>query len=292
MNPFKIWLLAIRPKTLWAAISPVMIGSAMAFADGEFHALYAGLALLAAVLIQIGTNLANDYFDFKKGADTAERIGPVRVTQAGLVKPQTMKRAVIIVFLLVALISIFLFFRGGWPIAVIAVFSILSGIFYTAGPFPLGYAGLGDLFVFIFFGPVAVGGTYYIQTLDINPLVLIAGLAPGLLSMAILTVNNIRDLESDRSAGKKTLAVRFGRSLAMAEYFYAIALSSFIPVILFFVTEDYPASLLSSVILLLSYPSVKTVFIKTDGPSLNHALAATGKLLLIYSLIFAIGWML
>ena len=177
----KTWIMAFRPKTLSASIAPVFIGTAMAFGDGIHHFPTAFVCLFAALAIQIGTNIANDYYDFKKGADTSERIGPMRVTQAGLIKPSTVKLAFISSFAIAALASIWLIYRGGWPIATIVILSIISGIFYTAGPRPLGYMGLGDLFVLIFFGPVAVGGTYYAQSLEINAAVILAGLAPGLM---------------------------------------------------------------------------------------------------------------
>lgn len=291
-SKLKIWLMAIRPKTLWASIAPVLIGSAMAFDDGLFDWFTALVTLLGAVLIQIGTNLANDYFDFKKGADHAERIGPVRVTQAGLVTQNEMKFAITLVFSLALLSAAYLITKGGTPILIIAILSVISAFLYTAGPYPLGYIGLGDIFVLIFFGPVAVGGTYYVQTLSINPLVLIAGIAPGLLSVAVLTVNNLRDLESDRKSNKRTLAVRFGRSFAIAEYFFCVIASAAIPVILFILTNDYEYSLLASLVPFLAFPAMKAVFSTSDGPALNLALAQTGKLLLFYSVLFSIGWLL
>jgi len=223
------WFLAFRPKTLSAAISPVLIGTAIAFGDGVHHFLTAFLCLIGALSIQIGTNIANDYFDFKKGADTQERIGPTRVTQAGLIDPQTVKWGFIFSFAVSALICFLLFKRGGWPIAVIGFVSIISGILYTAGPKPLGYVGLGDIFVLIFFGPIAVAGTYYVQSLEINMAVILAGFGPGLISMAILSVNNMRDIDSDKKSGKKTLAVRFGRTFAQNEYLLCIILAGLLP---------------------------------------------------------------
>ena len=178
-STMEIWILAARPKTLWAAIAPVIIGTAIAYDSGAAAWLPALAALFGAVAIQIGTNLANDYFDYTKGTDAGNRLGPLRVTQAGLVKPKTMKLATVVAFLLASVAGAYLVWRGGWPILIIGVLSILSGVFYTAGPYPLGYNGLGDIFVLIFFGPVAVGGTYYVQTLSIDWTVLVAGLAPG-----------------------------------------------------------------------------------------------------------------
>ena len=190
----KIWITASRPKTLWAAFSPVIIGTAMAYGEGKVHWLSAFLAAVGAILIQIGTNFSNDYYDYFRGVDKKERLGPLRVTQAGLVKPETMKRATILIFSLAFISGLYLIYRGGWPVLIIGLLSILFGILYTAGPYPLGYNGLGDIFVLIFFGLVAVGGTYYVQALEINKLVLLAGLSPGLFSTAILTVNNLRDI--------------------------------------------------------------------------------------------------
>ncbi len=289
MNP---WILAIRPKTLPAAIAPVVIGTAMAYGDGLFHGPSALMALSAAVCIQIGTNLANDYFDFKKGADTPDRQGPIRVTQAGLIKPQTVLTASILFFLLAALSSLYLVHRAGPCILIIAVASIVSGILYTAGPKPLGYLGLGDIFVLVFFGPVAVGGTYFTQALEINWAVVVAGLAPGFLSMAILAVNNLRDIDTDRRAGKLTLAVRFGRSFAMSEYLFCIMAAALTPFAVFLITDDHQGIAAASLIGFCAIPCVKGAFTLLDGPGLNKVLAHTGRLLLIYSALFSIGWVM
>lgn len=288
----KTWLMAFRPKTLPAAIAPVLIGTAMAFGDGIQHFPTALICLLAALAIQIGTNIANDYYDFKKGADTDERIGPVRVTQAGLIKPSTMKLAFIISFAVAIVLGALLIKRGGWPIAVIGISAILAGIFYTAGPRPLGYIGLGDIFVLIFFGPVAVGGTYYVQSYEFNSAVFLAGFAPGLISVAILTVNNLRDITSDHKTGKRTLAVRFGRSFALSEYLFAIISASLIPVVIYILIQDHIAILASAVLALAAIPAIKIVLTAPDGPALNRALGMTGRLLMIYSVIFSIGWVL
>jgi len=292
-NPsLKTWIMAFRPKTLSASIAPVFIGTAMAFGDGIQHFPTAIICLFAALAIQIGTNIANDYYDFKKGADTTERIGPARVTQTGLIQPVVVKRAFIMAFSIAALLSIWLIARGGWPIAVIGICAIASGIFYTAGPRPLGYMGLGDLFVLIFFGPVAVAGTYYVQSLEINMAVIFAGFAPGFISVAILTINNLRDIESDQKVGKHTLAVRFGRSFAISEYLFSIIAASVIPVFVYWMIEDRIAILSCSILIFIAIPIIKTICEKSDGPSLNAALAQTGKLLMIYSIIFSIGWVL
>jgi len=291
-HPIQIFFMAIRPKTLWASFCPVMIGTAMAYGDGVHHWPSAFVALAGAMLIQMGTNLANDYFDYKRGTDTQDRIGPVRVTQAGLIRPMTMIILIILIFLLAGLASLYLIQRAGWPITTIAILSIISGLLYTAGPFPLGYIGLGEIFVLIFFGPVAVGGTYYVQSLEINPAVIIAGLAPGFFSVAILTVNNLRDLEGDKRSGKKTLAVRFGQNFAMTEYFFAVIIAGLIPVGIHALTESYPYSLLGVLTILFTFPAICTVLTKSDGPALNDVLAYTGKLLFFYTLLFSVGWLL
>ncbi len=288
----RTWIMAIRPKTLWAGVAPVIMGTAMAYADGKAHWLSAAVTLFAAVMIQIGTNFANDYFDYLHGADTQERLGPVRVTQAGLVSPQTMKTAFIVVFSLAFAAGMYLVWRGGFPILLIGVLSILLGILYTGGPYPLGYNGLGDIFVLIFFGPVAVGGTYYLQALQITPPVLLAGLAPGLLSTALLTVNNLRDVETDRKAGKRTLAVRFGITFARMEYLLSLLIACLLPLGLALYKRDNYYSIATLLVLMLAYPTIKLVFRESGSPVLNKALGDTGRLLLIYSILFSLGWVI
>ena len=290
---WKVWGLAARPKTLWAGIAPVFIGAAMARADGVFHGPSALCALLGAVFIQIGANYANDYFDFIKGTDREDRVGPLRATQAGLVTPAQMKRAAIRVFGLAFLAGLYLIYRGGIPILVIGLLSIACGILYTGGPYPLGYLGLGDLFVLVFFGPVAVAGAYYVQAQSFDPLPVIAGLSPGLWSVAILTVNNLRDVAADRLSGKKTLPVRLGVTFARWEYALSLfAASVVLPLYLCLVTGGHWLALTSMLAFPLSAGSLRTVFTVQDGPALNSALAATGKLLLGFSVLFSIGWVL
>jgi 1,4-dihydroxy-2-naphthoate octaprenyltransferase len=289
---FSSWILAIRPHTLPASIAPVLIGSAMAFGDGSFYALAALMALLAALCIQIGTNLANDYFDFKKGADTSDRLGPQRVTQAGLIAPGMVLGASLLFFALAALCCVYLIHRAGVCILIIAAASIISGILYTAGPRPLGYLGLGDLFVLIFFGPVAVGGTYFVQALEINWAVIIAGFAPGLLSMAILAVNNLRDIDTDKRAHKLTLAVRWGASFARSEYLFCIIAACLIPFAVVLITGDHQGVAMASLTGFFAIPCVKSALTNTDGPALNRVLVGSGRLLLIYSVLFSTGWVL
>jgi len=291
-SKLKIWTLAARPKTLWASISPVIIGTALAYEGGKAHWLSAFIALFGAILIQIGTNFANDYFDHTRGADTEDRLGPQRVTQAGLVTPTAMKIAFSAVFALAFISGLYLIWRCGWPIFIVGALSIIFGILYTAGPYPLGYKGLADLFVLIFFGPVAVGGTYYVQALEINPIVIIAGFSPGLISTAILTVNNLRDIHTDKKAGKLTLAVRFGETFARFEYLLSLLVACLIPIGLWLLTGDHFYSIASVFIFIMAAPAIKTIFSKIDGPALNKALADTGKLLLLYSALFSVGWII
>ena len=292
-SKLRIWIDAARPKTLWAAVAPVIIGSAMAFSDGKFHFLSGFVALMGAILIQIGTNYANDYFDFKKGTDSKDRLGPERATAAGLIKPIVMRNAFIIVFLLAFLVGLYLIYRAGWPILIIGILSILFGILYTGGPYPLGYNGLGDIFVLIFFGPVAVGGTYYVQTLDITWPVILAGLSPGLISTALLTVNNLRDIHTDRKAGKRTLAVRFGILFTRMEYLITILIAlCIVPLVLLYLEPHHPYALAGIFVFLFALPSIKAVFLNEINAELNEVLGRTGKILLLYSIIFSLGWIL
>ncbi len=284
------WLLACRPKTLPAAIAPVIIGTTLAIGDGGFHWPSAILCFLGAIIIQIGTNLANDYYDFKKGTDTTERLGPIRVTQAGLIAPQKVQLAYTVCFGIALIIAITLSLRGGWSLLAIGIAAVICGILYTAGPMALGYNGLGEVFAFIFFGPVAVAGTYYIQAREINPEAFFAGIAPGLLAAAILVVNNLRDIQTDAKANKKTLAVRFGRVFCQYQYFVLIVLAALMPIIIYALFQERIHIFLCAMILLFAAPSIRSVFTNTDGPSLNQTLGNTGLLLLLYSLIFSLGW--
>jgi 1,4-dihydroxy-2-naphthoate octaprenyltransferase len=286
----RIWLLAARPKTLWAGVVPVVVGGAIAVETGEFAALPFLFALAGSMLIQIGTNFANDLFDFLKNVDDGDRTGPMRVTQAGLVTPAQMKSAIIIVFTLALLVGIYLVWLGGVPILVIGLTSILFGVLYTAGPYPLGYHGLGDVFVMIFYGPVAVCGTYYVMTLDFGWNVVLCGLAPGMLSTAILTVNNLRDIESDTRTGKRTLAVRFGKAFARCQYAALVFGAALVPVAIYTLYGAHPWSMVAGVIALPAAFLVKKIASESSGQEMNRILSDTGKLLALYGLIFSIGW--
>ena len=291
-SPLKIWLWASRPKTLPAAIAPVVVGTAMAYEAGGFHGMAAAAALLGAILIQVGTNFCNDYVDFKKGADTRHRKGPLRVTQAGLVSVRAMRNATVLVFTLALMTGIYLIARGGWPIALIGMLSIMAGIGYTAGKFPLAYIGLGDLFVLVFFGPVAVGGTYYVQTLEITPTVLIAGCATGLLATAILQVNNIRDVEEDRQANKKTLVVRFGRKFGTGLWAFCVVIAALIPLEMLVATAEHQWSASTLLILIPALAVFQRLRTETVMERLTPLLGWTSLLLLAHAVLFSVGWLL
>ncbi len=288
---WQIYVLAARPKTLWASVVPVIMGGAMAFDSGRFYLLAFVVALLAAMLIQIGANYANDLFDFLKATDRTDRLGPLRVTQAGLVTSREMKIAIAMIFTLTLLLGVYLVARGGVPILLIGVTAIMFAIGYTAGPLPLGYVGLGDLFVLIYFGPVAVAGTYFVVTHTLTRLALLTGLPAGMLSVAILTVNNLRDVDSDRRGGKKTLAVRCGRRFAQFEYLAMILIAGLFPILLARLSPQHSGILLACLTLVAAVRPIKTVFTQ-QGVVLNKTLAQTGGLLALFGLLFAIGWLL
>jgi 1,4-dihydroxy-2-naphthoate octaprenyltransferase len=282
-------ILAIRPKTLPAALVPVLMATAMAYGDGVFHASSAIVCIAIALLLQIATNLTNDYFDFKQGADV-NRLGPIRVSQAGLLNPNMVLVFGIVLFLLSFVLSWPLYQRAGGVIILIAIISIVSGFFYTAGKKSLGYLGLGEIFVFIFFGPVAVAGTYYVQSLEMNPAVIIAGFGPGFLSSAILVVNNIRDIDSDKRAGKLTLAVRMGRAWALNEFLFLILSAFLTPFVVFLIIQDHQGIALASLSVFLAIPLIKRVLTTQNPELLNEALGQTARVLLVYGLLFSIGW--
>jgi len=284
----QIWFHAARPRTLGAAVAPVMVGTALALADHRFHPGAAVAAMLAAVAIQIGTNFCNDYCDFKKGADK-DRIGPVRATQAGLVTPRAMLLATCLAFCGAAAAAMCLFVRAGWPVVAVAAASIVSGIAYTAGPKPLAYVGLGDLFVLVFFGPVAVAGTYYVQALQLDPAAVAAGISPGLLAVGILVVNNLRDIEGDARAGKRTLAVRLGVRFSRWQYVSCmVAGCAASPVLIVALWHGRPAILAAVCSLFSAFPPLRLMWTKEQA-ALNPALGQTARVLIIYALLFSMG---
>ncbi|WP_458190018.1 1,4-dihydroxy-2-naphthoate polyprenyltransferase [Haladaptatus sp. NG-WS-4] len=302
----KAWLMAARPHTLPAAAAPVIVGVGLAVHEGVFAPLPALAAFLGAALIQVGTNFANDYYDAVKGVDTDERKGFTRVTQSGLIPPGEVKRAMYGTFLLAILVGVYLVYVGGLPILVVGLASVVSGVAYAGGPYPLGSHGLGDLFVFVFFGVVAVMGTFYVQTAQVLAIPLslslpagtvtwqsfLASLPVAAISTNILVVNNVRDLETDRKAGKKTLAVLIGYRASRAEYVGMVALAYLVPVY-FWTSGAFGFGVLLP---LLSGPYAvmvaRTVLTETSGDALNPALEQTGKLLAIHSALFALGMVL
>lgn len=288
---WNIWWLAIRPKTLPAAAAGVTMGGALAWRDGVFRPDAFLVCLLAALLLQIGSNLANDVFDFERGADTAERLGPTRVTQAGLLTPAQVKSGMWLVFALAALLGIYLIYLGGWPILLLGVAAILSAIAYTGGPFPLGYYGLGDLFVFLFFGLAAVAGTYYVQAGQVSRVTWWLASAVGLLVTAILVVNNLRDIENDRKAGKHTLAVRLGERGTRWEYVLCVLSAYFIVLLAAWQGWIPWTALLAWVSLPLAIRTMRIVLTQRGRP-LNAALAGTGQTALAFSLLFWAGILL
>jgi 1,4-dihydroxy-2-naphthoate polyprenyltransferase len=291
MHPVRIWLTAARPKTLIAGISPVLMGTTLALSVGAFRPWVFFFTLLTAVGIQIGTNLANDYFDFLKGADTVERKGSLRVMQAGLASTFQMQCAIILTFALTFLMGCTLIYRGGSIIAILLILSLVLAFFYTAGPYSLAYLGLGEIFVLIFFGPLAVLGTYYLQTLAFSKEACLAGIAPGCISTAILIANNVRDIDEDRKAQKKTLVVRFGKTFGMIEY-VSVLFMALIPMLFF--CQSHPFSLLTFLILLPAFPLMRGMLNeKNHNPTvLNQIFAHTGKLLFLFTFLFCLGWML
>ena len=284
----RTWLLAARPKTLTAAVVPVVVGTGLALGEGMAVVWPALAALSGAVLIQIGTNLTNDYYDFRKGADTHDRVGPTRVTQSGLIAPQTVLAAGAACFTLAVAVGIFLVARGGWPFVVIGLASVLAGWAYTGGPYPLGYHGLGDLFVMVFFGLVAVPGTFYAQALRLVPVVWPAAVAVGATGTMILVVNNLRDMETDARAGKHTLVVRFGRRFGRAEYVALLLLALAMPAAMVVLGWARWPVLLALLAIPLAWPPLSRV-LRTTGTTLNPALGGTARFQAAFGLLLALG---
>jgi 1,4-dihydroxy-2-naphthoate octaprenyltransferase len=282
------WALAARPKTLSAASVPVLVGSACALSVGSLRWGPALAALAGALLLQIGANFANDVYDYEKGADTAERLGPTRAVQAGLITPSAMKRGMFVVFGLSLLIGAYLTAVAGPVVIAIGVFSIASAIAYTGGPYPLGYNGLGDLFVFVFFGLVAVSGTVFVQLGRVPALALWCSLPVGALATAILVVNNLRDHEQDARVGKRTLAVRWGERAVIFEYGLLLAASYAVPLFLATSSAGGRFVLLPLLTLPLARKLMRAVA-SERGRDLNARLAGTAKLLMLFGLLFTLG---
>lgn len=284
----RLWLMAIRPKTLPAAMGPVAVGSAIAGSAGNFSLLPALGCLFGAMFLQIGVNLANDYFDFKNNIDSAERLGPVRVTQSGLIPPHQVKSGMIVTLALAAIVFLYLAAVGGIPIVLVGAASVLAALAYSGGPYPLASNGLGELFVFIFFGLVAVGGTCYVQVGHFSGMAVLAAVPPGLLITAIMVVNNLRDIDTDRKAGKNTLAVMLGRKWTVREYLLLVGLSYFIPPVMFLAGISSLIIILPLCTLPLAWSLARRVM-KEEGAQLNAVLGGTAGLSLFYSLLFSLG---
>jgi 1,4-dihydroxy-2-naphthoate octaprenyltransferase len=290
-NWFQSWWLAIRPHTLPAAASGVVVGSALALYARTFRPLPALAALLVALLLQIGSNLANDVFDFERGADAGRSHGPLRVTQSGLLTPVQVKAGMGVVFALAGLLGLYLAFEADWIVVLVGLAAIFSAIAYTGGPFPLGYYGLGDLFVFLFFGLACVAGTYFVQAGEVSVAAWWISVPVGLLVVGILVVNNTRDLESDRLAGKHTLAALLGERFAKGEYLTCL-LAAFLSLPVLAALGVLPwGALLAWIALPLGWKMIRIVFTQ-KGKALNAALGGTGQLALAFSLLFLAGMVL
>ena len=287
MTNWKIWLSAARPQTLAAAFIPVLAGASLAWAHHSLHIAASGVALFCALAIQVGTNFANDYFDFKKGADTDERIGFQRATASGLILPESMLRATILTMGIAFLAGLYLVWIGGWVIFWIGIFSLIFGILYTGGPFPLGYNGLGDLFVFLFFGFVAVMGTYYVNTLQWSGEAFLVSIPVGALCVNILVVNNLRDIDQDRLTGKKTLGVLFGERILKLEYLamIMIAFASLWPLYTHF---DYNLAIFLPVLgLPFAVLQLKSVWFHNDKSDLNKTLERTAQFMILFGMLLS-----
>ncbi len=288
-SSLSIWLAAARPRTLTASIAPVIVGLALAWHDGRLNVAVGAATMITALLIQIATNLANDYYDFVRGADTAERLGPVRVTQAGLVEPSKVRNAAFTVLGLAAAFGAYLTYVGGLPILVIGAISLVAAIAYTAGPWPLAYRGLGDLFVFVFFGLITVNGTLYLQTGKVTTLSMLSSIPVACTVTAILVVNNLRDIATDAAAGKRTLAVRLGRTLTEMEYFALLAIAfAALP----FLMRLAGTQLVIAFGALPMAINEAWALHRRTGAALNLSLGGTAKLHMVYGLLLAAGLIL
>lgn len=286
-----LWFLAARPRTLPASIAPILVGTAVAIHEDGFHLLTAILALLTALLLQIAANFANDALDFKRGADTAERTGPTRIVASGYVSPNAVLGATGLTLALATLSGLYLVWRGGWPFLLLGILAVISAVAYTGGPWPLAYLGLGEVFVFFFFGPIAVTGTAYLQTMDLTALSLAAALPSGMMAVCILIVNNVRDLEQDRRANKRTVAVRIGDRASRREYVLIQQLTLIIP----FLFWSFGWLNAWSLLTILSWPLFWQLWRQIgewQGQRLNATLGATGIASLAFSILFSIALVL
>ena len=292
MSGVRIWLMASRPRTLPAAVAPVLVGTALAGFLHVFHPLRFVAALLGALFIQVGTNLSNDYSDARRGADAEDRLGPVRVTAGGLVPPRQVLIATYVTFGLAVLAGVYLIVVAGWVLLIIGAASILAGVLYTGGPRPYGYEGLGEVFVFLFFGLVAVTGSFYVQVEHLRWEAFALAVPVGLLAAGILVVNNIRDIESDRRAGKRTLAVKLGRRRTRLMFAVIVYLAFLLTPVTWLFGPASAWLLLPWLTLPLAAAVVRVVHNRTDGPSLNVALAQSGMLQLTFCMLLSAGLLL
>lgn len=287
-NKFNSWVLASRPKTLLAAIVPVIVGASLAYSQSKFIILNSLIALFCSLLIQIGTNFVNDLFDYLKGSDTKNRKGPQRVLATGLITDKEMKLGIILVFSFAFIAGLYLVYVGGIVVLIIGIFSIAAGIAYTAGPYPLAYNGLGDIFVFIFFGIVATAGTYYVNTFEFNFLSILVSIPVGALITNILLVNNYRDVNEDKESNKKTSTVIFGRKFTQIQYTFLIIISYLVPIFLW-INLNY------SILILLPLLSIPlaiyliNMLLNLEGEALNKTLELSAKFAGLFSLLFSIG---
>ena len=285
------WLLAARPRTLPASIAPVLVGSALAASVGRFDWPLAAATLAVSILLQIGANFANDVFDYLKGADVARR-GPTRVTQSGYLSPNQMLVSTAIILGLAALIGLYLVIAAGWPLVIVGALAIVSALAYTGGPWPLGYHGLGDLFVFVFFGLVGVAGTYYIQTHSLTATALAASIPVGLLITNILVINNLRDLETDRAAGKQTLAVRIGDGGTRSEFTALLYIAYAVPPLMAMVDLAGFWFWLPWLSVPLALGVLRKAQSVHDGPAFNQLLASVSQLNLLYAALLSLSFLL
>lgn len=291
LNKFDIWVLASRPKTLLAAIVPVLIGTSIVSFDTKVNFPAAFVALVCALLIQIGTNFVNDLYDYLSGADGESRKGPTRALAADLISVNEMKAAIILVFFVTFVLGLYLVYISTWITLLIGLLSIFAGIAYTAGPYPLAYNGLGDVFVFLFFGVVGTVGTYYVQVVDISPLVFWASIPVGALITNILVVNNYRDIDEDREVGKKTLAVKMGRKFTRYQYLIFMLLSYLILFVVYFTYNQRLFVFLPILTLPIAIKLIIMIF-SYKGEELNKTLELTAKLSAFYGFLFAVGILL
>jgi len=288
LNKLEVWILAIRPKTLPAAIASSLLGLSFALNKGKINIFAAISAVLISILLQIGSNLANDLFDFQRGVDTSERIGPTRVTQAGLLSLYEMKIGLVVVFSLASILGFYLAIIAGWIVIIIGISAILAALLYSGGPFPYGYHFLGEVFVFIYFGVVAVCGTYYVLTGEVTRQVLFSSFCMGFLISNILIINNLRDIKTDKLSGKQTMAVYLGKKRSRIEYVIFLIITYIFTLIIVLIDPEMNFILLTWLTIPLSIILSIKLF-RSDGTALNSLLSQTAQLAFIFSIVFSIG---